>query len=222
MQLVVQAIRRQERRRINLGRRLESAMPARPKPLRGKPRQDKKTGEIIRPKKYQRTDATVDRYIATLSHLLSLAVTERRLIDRNPAGDIRRKKEARGRTRFLSHEEQAALLDAWVTSNGLPLYALVLLAITTGARCGELLSLKWADRDRKTGCALLHDTKNGEQRTLPLAGKALKAHSSRRGAAARRRLPPAPLRRPNPDRPSACRPTHSPAARRAPRCFQAS
>jgi integrase len=37
------------------------------------------------------------------------------------------------------------------------------------------VSLKWADVDLKASRASLHDTKNGEQRTLPLAGKALEA-----------------------------------------------
>lgn len=37
------------------------------------------------------------------------------------------------------------------------------------------MALKWADVDLKAGRASLHDTKNGEQRTLPLAGKALEA-----------------------------------------------
>ena len=109
---------------------------------RGKPRKDKKTGETIAPKEYRRSAATVNRYLATLSHVFSFAVKERRLIDRNPVGDIRRKKESRGRTRFLSDEERTALLDACAKSEWALLHALVLLAITTGARRGELVSLK--------------------------------------------------------------------------------
>lgn len=101
---------------------------------RGKPREDKKTGETIAPKEYRRSGAAVNRYLATLSHVLSFSVKERRLIDRNPVADIRRKKESRGRTRFLSDEERAALLDACAKSEWAPLHALVLLAITTGAR----------------------------------------------------------------------------------------
>jgi integrase len=68
------------------------------------------------------------------------------------------------------------------------LRTLVLLAITTGARRGELISLRWADVDMKAGRALVRETKNGEQRTLPLAGKALEAlrelklHNSARSA----------------------------------------
>jgi integrase len=56
-----------------------------------------------------------------------------------------------------------------------PLHTLVLLAITTGARKGELIRLKWSDIDLRNGRALVRETKNDEQRTLPLAGKALEA-----------------------------------------------
>ncbi len=142
---------------------------------RGKPRKDRKTGETIPPKEYKRSGGTVNRYIACLSHALSFAVKERRLLDRNPVSDISRKKEPRGRTRFLSDEERAALLDACVKSDWPPLHTLVLLAITTGARKGELIRLKWSDTDLKNGRALVRETKNDEQRTLPLAGKALEA-----------------------------------------------
>lgn len=142
---------------------------------RGKPRTNKKTGELIPPKAYKRTGATVNRYIATLSHALSFAKKERKLIDSNPVGDIARKKESRGRTRFLTDAERGALLAACEKSGWSALRPLVLLAITTGARRGELVNLRWADLDLKAGRALVRETKNGEQRTLPLAGKALEA-----------------------------------------------
>ncbi|HJS88960.1 MAG TPA: site-specific integrase [Steroidobacteraceae bacterium] len=142
---------------------------------RGKPRKDKKTGEVIAPKAHKRSGGTVNRYIACLSHALSFAVKERRLLERNPVSDISRKKEPRGRTRFLTDEERAALLEACAKSEWPPLQTLVLLAITTGARKGELIRLKWSDIDLKNGRALVRETKNDEQRTLPLAGKALEA-----------------------------------------------
>jgi integrase len=142
---------------------------------KGKVRTNRKTGETTLPKEYRRTGATVNRCMATLSHVLSFAVKERRLIDRNPVADISRKKESRGRTRFLGDDERTALLAACEKSEWAPLHALVLAAIATGARRGELLSLKWADVDLKAGRALVRETKNDEQRTLPLAGKALEA-----------------------------------------------
>jgi integrase len=100
---------------------------------------------------------------------------ERRLIDRNPVGDIARKKEPRGRTRFLSDDERNALLATCEKSEWPALHALVLLAITTGARRGELIPLRWADVDLKAGRVHVRETKNDEQRTLPLVGKALEA-----------------------------------------------
>lgn len=142
---------------------------------RGKPRKDRKTGNTIPPKEYRRSGSTVNRYIAALSHAFSFAVKERRLLDRNPVGDIARKKEPRGRTRFLSDAERTALLDACAKSDWAALHTLVLLAISTGARRGELVSLRWTDVDLKAGRALVQETKNGEQRTLPLAGKVLEA-----------------------------------------------
>jgi integrase len=87
---------------------------------------------VIVPKLDRRTGASVNRYIATLSHVLSFAVKERRLLERNPVADISRKKEPRGRTRFLSDEERTRLLEACKASDWAPLRALVLLAITTG------------------------------------------------------------------------------------------
>jgi integrase len=142
---------------------------------RGKPQKNRKTGEVVPPKEYKRTGATTNRYIATLSHACSFAVRERRLLDRNPVSDISRKKEPRGRIRFLSDSERTKLLAACAKSEWGGLHALVLLAITTGARKGELINLRWADVDLKKGHALVRETKNDEPRTLPLAGKALEA-----------------------------------------------
>ena len=48
------------------------------------------------------------------------------------------------------------------------MYALVLTAIVTGARKGELLSLTWRDVDLDAAVARLGRTKNGERRTLVL------------------------------------------------------
>jgi integrase len=142
---------------------------------RGRAHEDPETGKLVEPKRYRRSGATVNRYIAALSHALSFGVKDRRLLDRNPVSDIRRKKEPRGRTRFLSDEERAELLKACAKSVWQPLRTLVLLAITTGARKGELTRLRWADVDLKKGRALVHETKNDEPRTLPLAGQVLEA-----------------------------------------------
>jgi integrase len=126
--------------------------------------------------KASRTPFAVDCCpLATLSHLFTVAAKEWRLTDRNPVRDIAKKKESRGRVRFLSDEERHRLLDACAKSQWLPLKTLVLLAISTGARRSELINLKWADVDLKASRATVHDTKNGDPRVLPLVGKALEA-----------------------------------------------
>jgi len=125
--------------------------------------------------KKSRSGATVNRYLATLSHLFSVAQREWRLVDRNPVREISRKKENKGRVRYLSDEEREALLEACGTSEWPPLNALVTLAISTGARRGELLGLTWDRVDLKKGRATVLDTKIGEPRVLPLVGKSLDA-----------------------------------------------
>ena len=47
------------------------------------------------------------------------------------------------------------------------------MAITTGARKGELERLKWSDIDVDRGLAYVHQTKNGEPRVLPLTQQVL-------------------------------------------------
>jgi integrase len=135
----------------------------------------KKNGIEIPPTEYTRTGATVNRYLATVSHMFTMAVKEWRLVGTNPVRDITKKKEARGRVRFLSDAERDALLSACAQSDWPALHTLVLLAISTGARRGELINLKWEDVDLKGARVIVRETKNGETRSLPLVGKALEA-----------------------------------------------
>jgi integrase len=143
---------------------------------RGKLRKSTDGREII-PRSYRRSGATVNRYLATLSHIFTTAVMEWRLIDRNPVRDISKKKESRGRIRFLRDEERQALLDACGRSAWPALQTLIYLAISTGARRGELIRLQWTDvaLGPPAPQAIIQDTKNGDPRRLPLVGKALEA-----------------------------------------------
>jgi integrase len=144
---------------------------------RGKERENKKTGEVVQPKQYKRTPATVNRYVAALSAVLTYAINEHvpPLLTVNPVSTITRKKEPKGRIRFLSDDERTRLLDACAKSPWPALRALVLLAITTGARRTEMTTLRWSDVDMTTGRALVRESKNDEPRTLILTGEALKA-----------------------------------------------
>jgi integrase len=95
-------------------------------------------------------------------------------IEANPASRIRRRQEGRGRVRFLSDDERARLLDSCRESKEPRLYPLVIFALTTGARQGELLGLRWRDVDTASDPprAVLHRTKNRDRRTLSFPGQA--------------------------------------------------
>jgi len=73
------------------------------------------------------------------------------------------------RTRFLSDDERAALLDACKESDNDQLFTVVVFALSTGARKGEILGLTLADVDLQRGSAVFRNTKNGDTRSVPLA-----------------------------------------------------
>jgi len=140
----------------------------------------------FREKPTRRTPATVNRYHAALAAVLTWAI-KRRLAPRaweNPCRLVERGPENAGRVRFLSADELERLLKACKESSWPRLYALVLMAITTGARRGELVGLTWGDVDLDRGLAYVRDSKNGEPRTLPLVPAVVE--ELRRFASARR------------------------------------
>lgn len=124
-------------------------------------------------RKKLRTPATVNRYLAVLSHVFTVAIKEWQWIEENPLLKITKPKEPRGRVRFLSDEERQRLLESCKTSENKILYMVVVLALSTGARRMELLGLHWKDVDLQRGVIILHETKNGERRVLTLSGHAL-------------------------------------------------
>ena len=122
----------------------------------------------------RRKPATVVRYLAALSHLFSIAIKEWHWCDDNPARKVTKPKEPRGRVRFLPVEERDSLLKACLLSTSKVLYLIVVLAISTGMRKGELMNLRWNQIDFDRSAITLHETKNGDRRNVPLAGLAHK------------------------------------------------
>ena len=112
--------------------------------------------------------ATVNRYLAALSHACTMAEREWEWMESNPLRKVSRLSESAGRVRYLSDDERKRLLEAVKDGQHPHLYAIVLIALTSGARRGEILGLRWKDVDLVSKRAVLHDTKNKERRTLTL------------------------------------------------------
>lgn len=127
---------------------------------------------------------TIRQYMDSLSAVLSTAVYDLEWLDTNPlhGRKVRKPPASRGRVRFLSPEEQGRLLRACLGSQNPSLYPLVLLAITTGARRGELFSLRWQAVDLERGFLRLEHTKNKDRRAVPVPQVALEVLRTCRGS----------------------------------------
>ena len=118
------------------------------------------------------SNASINRHKASLSGVLTFAQRKYGL-PTNPARHIPALPENNARTRFLSEAERLSLFEACRASEWPKLYLLVLLAITTGARKGELLNLKWFDIDLERFTAYVATTKNGQPKVLPLTSSVI-------------------------------------------------
>jgi len=118
------------------------------------------------------SNATKNRYKSAISSVFSYAVRTYNL-SVNPVSFIQSLRENNERVRYLSNSEKDRLLNECQNSSWNKLYLIVLMAITTGARKGELERLKWSDIDVDRGLAYVHQTKNGEPRVLPLTQQVL-------------------------------------------------
>ncbi len=105
---------------------------------------------------------TVNRELDTLRSVFSKAVEWGYVLE-HPMRAVKRLKVDNRRTRILSDAEQLALLAACPTKLG----RMVCLALSTGARIGELLALRWEDITDADLTFL--ETKNGRTRRIPVS-----------------------------------------------------
>lgn len=140
------------------------------KPARFYLGKDAEGASIYKSKGKPLSPATLNRYAAALGAVITWAM-KRRIAPRgyvHPCRTVERHTENNEKTRFLSEGERLRLLDACRASSWPRLYALVLMALTTGARKGELTALKWRDVDLEHAVAYCGRTKNGDPKVLPL------------------------------------------------------
>jgi integrase len=111
--------------------------------------------------------------LALLSHLYNTATREWRIgLMFNPVTSIRKPSPGAGRTRRLQEDEEQRLLAAADGYSNPMMGWIVRLALYTGMRAGEILSLRRGQVDLNRRIVRLEDTKNGSSRTVPLSKKA--------------------------------------------------
>ena len=127
--------------------------------------------------------STVNRYLAALGAVLTRAVKHWHTLKLSPLAGVAKLRETGARKRFLSEPELARLLEACRASVSDDLVTVVLLAVGSGARRGEILGLRWRNVDLARECFTVEDSKNHDSRTLPIPRAALGLLSERKARA---------------------------------------
>lgn len=133
--------------------------------------------------------STVNRELNLISSAINVARKEWGVHIENPVALIRRPSTNNGRKRRLTAHEAQKLQAVLQAGDRRPdgtfdggarnhwMAPLVVLALETAMRQGELLKLDWRDVNLNACTAQLHDTKNGEARTVPLSSHAVQVLS---------------------------------------------
>lgn len=115
-------------------------------------------------KRQRARPATVNRDLCRLRHMLNKAC-EWGVLAESPMKGLKFLPENNARHRFLTLEQSERLVAACIAPWA---RAITIVALHTGMRLGEILSLRRQDVDHTCGFILVPDSKNGEPRHIPM------------------------------------------------------
>ena len=113
--------------------------------------------------------ATVNREVACLKHMFTKAM-DWGYVKENPAKRVRLAKE-HPRIRFLTKEEIRRLLLAAEESKARHLSPILVMALDTAMRRGEIFNLRWEDLDFERRAIQVKKTKNDQPREVPMTDR---------------------------------------------------
>ena len=117
--------------------------------------------------------STVSRQLTIIHHLFEVARKEWALpFQTNPLTDLSVQGSDQRRERRLRAGELDRLLIAAKASRNPVLVPIILFALVTAMRRGEILAMRWVHIDRSSQSLLIPETKNGHSRTIPLIPEA--------------------------------------------------
>jgi integrase len=112
----------------------------------------------------------VNRELACLKTMFNKVVEWGKLED-NPLRAVKKFKENAARERILSVDEARRLIE-----NAAPaLRPVLIIALHTGMRRNEILSLKWSNVDLTRGYIFIEDSKSGKSRKIPVSSAVMEA-----------------------------------------------
>ena len=133
-----------------------------------------------RDKELQRVKgSSVNRNLNLLSAVFNHARREWQIISSNPVAEIKRPRNPAHRDRLISGDEIQLICQQLKHAETPPtlkiqeLAIMFLLAIETACRQGELCGVLWVNVDTKRRTMLLLDTKNGDNRAVPLSSRSI-------------------------------------------------
>lgn len=111
----------------------------------------------------KKSPRTVQYVFATFRQVWNMARGEGLVSGDSPTRQIKPLKFDNRRQRFLTLDEEKALLDN-LAGRSLQVHDMSLLALRTGMRASEIFNLKWSHIDKENGRILIVDPKSGKSR----------------------------------------------------------
>jgi len=118
----------------------------------------------------ERSNATINRYCSLLSKMFNLLIADGKL-NKNPCHFSTKLRENNFKIRYLTNDEQKRLFKALDSSEFTHIKPIIIIALYTGMRKGEILNLKWSQIDLKNGFIDILKSKSGKERKIPVAKK---------------------------------------------------
>lgn len=117
--------------------------------------------------KERSTAATANRHHTILRAIFNRAIEWEKFYGQNPAARIKPFRVDNARTQFLENADITRLLAACDNE----IQPIVIVALLTGMRRGEIVNLRWEHIDLTNGVVHVLKTKSGEPREIPIAPK---------------------------------------------------
>ena len=120
-----------------------------------------------------RSGSTVCHYLNAISQVYQMLTNEWGLQTSNPVIGVKRPKQGAPRHVRLSPLAVKALFEACSKSSEALISPVVLVALETAMRQGEILALEWKDVDFSKRRIYIRSSKNGQARCVPASNKVL-------------------------------------------------